>query len=981
MMDDKHLPHESQCPHGHTRPEKAGAWKIGYWILGIGSLLWLLLRSGTKPRRLAYPCQRVAAANSVGFLAYLAALLSSATLLRRLKATFTPFRLFLFVVGLLLTVVLQSSVTAPTAPILAASPTLPAWTSDSAVSNVFAITNVPEPQYTLDGGSIPSGVSPAEALHDDGVDALVTLMEAHGDYFYQTTDHPTGIFAADDVIVIKINNQWDGRNGTNSDVLKGVIYRLVQHPENFTGAVIVAENSQGANPDWYNQTGGNNSQFQDQSYQDVVQAFAGQGYHVCLANWDALRATSVDDYDAGDNDAGYVFEDADDTAEEQNHRRLSYPKFDIACNGLNLAVSMKQGLWNGSSFDADHLKMINLPVLKRHNSAWATIAMKNYLGFITTYDAGVRWVSPGYKHCWLMGQMDNSDTCNTYTNEYGLIGRQMARIRRADLDIVDAIWVNPRDNASYHARARRQDVLLASRDPFAVDYYASEFILAPLIQTYEPTLDYTQAQASTHGGWFRRGLLANVARLRTEGITDTINIDDSMTREEELAQFNAYVADANAPAVPTLTLTAPNGGETWTIGDQAQITWTSTNLSGDVHLEYSTDGFATSPHTIAAATSNDGAYTWLVPDDPSTTVMVRVGSTVTATISDTSDAVFTIAAPPPPPSPTLTLIAPNGGESWEIGSRQPIRWTSTNLSGDVRLDYSTDGFATAYTITAAISDTGIYTWTVPNTPSESALVRVSSALTATISDTSDAVFTIAAPPPPPSPTLTLIAPNGGESWEIGSRQPIRWTSTNLSGDVRLDYSTDGFATAYTITAAISDTGIYTWTVPNTPSESALVRVSSALTATISDTSDAPFTIRGPWAFEDAFKRVWPEDVQSGEQMTYTIVLYEALQATLTLTDVLPAPLTYVTGSVRVDPVGHGTLLPPGTAIRWTGVVTGGQPVTITFQANVPTSIGSAALPVVNRALVSRDGAAPVELTATVWVNAYRIYLPVVLRSF
>jgi len=863
MMDDKHLPHESQCPHGHTRPEKAGAWKIGYWILGIGSLLWLLVRSGTKPRRLAYPCQRVAAANSVGFLAYLAALLGSATLLRRLKATFTPFRLFLFVVGLLLTVVLQSSVTAPTAPILAASPTLPAWTSDSAVSNVFAITNVPEPQYTLDGGSIPSGVSPAEALHDTGVDALVTLMEAHGDYFYQTTAYPDGLFAADDVIVIKINNQWDGRNGTNSDVLKGVIYRLVQHPENFTGAVIVAENSQGANPDWYNQTGGNNSQFQDQSYQDVVQAFAGQGYHVCLANWDALRATSVDDYDAGDNDAGYVFEDADDTAEEQNHRRLSYPKFDIACNGLNLAVSMKQGLWNGSSFDDTRLKMINLPVLKRHNSAWATIAMKNYLGFITTYDAGVRWVSPGYKHCWLMGQMDNSDTCNTYTNEYGLIGRQMARIRRADLDIVDAIWVNANNNLG--PGSVRLDVLLTSRDPFAVDYYASDYILGPLIHAENPTHDYQQAMASTHGGWFRRGLLANVARLRTEGITDTINIDDSMTREEELAQFNAYVADANASAAPTLTLTAPNGGETWTIGDQAQITWTSTNLSGDVHLEYSTDGWH------------------------------------------------------------LHLDRPQHPLRKCVGARQQRPHRHHQRHQRRRLHHRR-----AAPASIAHLD--------PHRPQRRRELG-----------------------------NRLPATHPLDFYQPLRRRPPRLLHRRLRH--RLHHHR-------------CHQGIYTWTVPNTPSESALVRVSSALTATISDTSDAVFTIAiptGPHTFEDSFKSVSDVNLEGGETITYAIMLYEATSATLRLTDTLPALCTYITGTATVAPPQHGTLkFPDDTHITWSGVVTWGLPVTITFQVQVQGTTMPWA--VVNRALISRNGAPPIERTVTSLLNGYHIYLPLVLRT-
>ena len=180
----------------------------------------------------------------------------------------------------------------------------------------------------------------------------------------------------------------------------------------------------------------------------------------------------------------------------------------------------------------------------------ATIAVKNYLGFITTYDGIGRWSGVSEMHCWLTGPSDNGYSCTTASTEYGLIGRQMAHIRRADLDIVDAIWVNP--NSNLGGGNLRQDVLLASRDPFAVDYYASDYILGPLIHTQHPSDDYQQAMASTRDGWFRNIQLHNVARLRTEGVTDTINMNDGMTVQQELAQFNVYVADADqVTPIPT----------------------------------------------------------------------------------------------------------------------------------------------------------------------------------------------------------------------------------------------------------------------------------------------------------------------------------------------------------------------------------------------------------------------------------------------
>ena len=39
-------------------------------ILGLGSLFWLLYRSGTKPSRIVYPCQKAAATNVYACLIY-----------------------------------------------------------------------------------------------------------------------------------------------------------------------------------------------------------------------------------------------------------------------------------------------------------------------------------------------------------------------------------------------------------------------------------------------------------------------------------------------------------------------------------------------------------------------------------------------------------------------------------------------------------------------------------------------------------------------------------------------------------------------------------------------------------------------------------------------------------------------------------------------------------------------------------------------
>jgi uncharacterized repeat protein (TIGR01451 family) len=352
---------------------------------------------------------------------------------------------------------------------------------------------------------------------------------------------------------------------------------------------------------------------------------------------------------------------------------------------------------------------------------------------------------------------------------------------------------------------------------------------------------------------------------------------------------------------------------------------------------------------------------------------VRVSSVLTSTISDTSDAVFSIT---PPPAPTLTLLAPNGGESWEADTQQQITWSSTNLTGDLRLEYSTDGFASVELIDDSTVDDGSYTWTIPNDPSDSVQVRVSSVLSSTISDTSDAVFSIT---PPPVPTLTLLAPNGGERWEVGTQQQILWASSYLSGYVCLEYSTNDFASVNVIDSCTPDDGQYDWTVPNMPSDNVLIRIYSLDNAVISDTCDMPFAIVGSYTVLDSFKRVNRVNVQGGETVTYTVVLYEEISATLSLSDTLPSGLTYVHGSASVQPQGRGTLL-TNDGIYWSGAVTGTQPVTITFEAQAPmTSVAPQAFD--NRALISRNGETPIERQAVFFLNGLQSYLPLALHNY
>ena len=77
--------------------------------------------------------------------------------------------------------------------------------------------------------------------------------------------------------------------------------------------------------------------------------------------------------------------------------------------------------------------------------------------------------------------------------------------------------------------------------------------------------------------------------------------------------------------------------------------------------------------------------------------------------------------------PAVTILAPNGGEVWPVGSIQEIRWTTINLD-DVQIDYSTDDGQSWENITSSVDTSspewGSYSWLVPDRPSTRCLVKI-----------------------------------------------------------------------------------------------------------------------------------------------------------------------------------------------------------------------------------------------------------------
>lgn len=95
-----------------------------------------------------------------------------------------------------------------------------------------------------------------------------------------------------------------------------------------------------------------------------------------------------------------------------------------------------------------------------------------------------------------------------------------------------------------------------------------------------------------------------------------------------------------------------------------------------------------------------------------------------------------------------------------------------------------------------------------------------------------------------SASVAVTSPNGGESWAGGSVQSVTWTSSGVA-NVKLEYTLDGAAWSTIAASTAASAGSYAWTVPSTASTTARVRVSDAAAPSVSDASNAAFTITVP----------------------------------------------------------------------------------------------------------------------------------------
>ncbi len=451
--------------------KKEGKVNHSFLLFGVASLLWFVFRTGTKPSRIVYPCQRTALASFSFALLSFSVPLSLTVFITKTRRFLSKKAMTVVVCILVVTLVLANE----------------RFWADSLF--VQAVDPNQELQLVLEPRNATlfpaSDIYVANGRTSATIDGLLNLMGSHGLLFYKSAMTglnmgPEGLIASDDVVLIKINEQWSERGGTNTDLLKELIQAIVDHPDGFAGEIVVADNGQGWGSMNHPQSNAENT---TQSTQDVVDMFSSS-YNVSTFDWQPIRGLQVNEYSEGDLTDGYILHDS---ADPETGIYVSYPKFETT---FGTYVSFKHGIWNGTGYEK-RLKIINVPVLKSHSVYSVTASVKHYMGVQSEGDAVSGGLANGHSKVGTGG-----------------MGTLMTETAMPTLNIIDAIWINANPPGSgwrcgpstpYEA-ATRVNVLMASTDPVALDYWAAKHVLVQAASI----IGYTgmeQFYLTHFGGW------------------------------------------------------------------------------------------------------------------------------------------------------------------------------------------------------------------------------------------------------------------------------------------------------------------------------------------------------------------------------------------------------------------------------------------------------------------------------------------------
>jgi hypothetical protein len=201
----------------------------------------------------------------------------------------------------------------------------------------------------------------------------------------------------DDVVVLKPNGQWPNQGYTHTLCIKALIDVILNRPGGFGGEIILIEHvhrdpatAMNGSYCWTMSPGNRVNNWPDMNYLELVADYHTRGfpnvtadplYDSSQGNW--LKVTGPAAVAAGKQ--GWVHSSYT-TAANARTVELSYPI--LRSSYSDKLIDLKNGVWNGTGYTSQRVKLIFLPNLNNHGSfnsedyAGPTSALKTHIGIV-----------------------------------------------------------------------------------------------------------------------------------------------------------------------------------------------------------------------------------------------------------------------------------------------------------------------------------------------------------------------------------------------------------------------------------------------------------------------------------------------------------------------------------------------------------------------------------------------------------------------
>jgi len=145
-------------------------------------------------------------------------------------------------------------------------------------------------------------------------------------------------------------------------------------------------------------------------------------------------------------------------------------------------------------------------------------------------------------------------------------------------------------------------------------------------------------------------------------------------------------------------------------------------------------------------------------------------------------------------SAILRIEVPRGGENWYLGEMKTIKWYSSGLTGDIKLELFKDGTMLGFIRRDIPISDGSFRWSVgdhsggTSSPGSGYKIRIRT-MDNQVSAFSQEFRILPERPSGPGSekerSLTVLSPKSLDIWKMDQRETIKWKSVNVTGKIHL----------------------------------------------------------------------------------------------------------------------------------------------------------------------------------------------------